>query len=1582
MADIEDVQVKKLSLGPEGGDLPASGGGGEFLTVDERKSQIDAKGMKNREKDAAEISAILASSTKYKVNQYGRFRSIIDLSGATEDENGMIQGAKYLVQPSDGFADLYDDNLYDMGNYNKADLLKEGNRRDDMVRRSANLQFWEGRRKDGTLVHGETTEAARALEETVYSQLREGLYDAAPIAAAKAAYSGTSAIVSPLRAVAANPLARFVTTAGPLIAGATAFGYGIAMQETYRPDMAQKIFDAQNQEIKEKTDAGYYTDVLQPRILTLEEIRDRLDPEFAPFKTKLVNTMARNSVSSATSLIAMGGLYVKPLDKALNVITGGRVGAVANATKKAELHFINANREAAKQGINLKPATPDMIKARVKIELLKDIESEKNQMWGSVFRFINTFPSKQKLEQLSNPLRYGLSALSSEIGANTAISFAAYESYLGSGRTEELGKMPFGIGGALLVNAGVLGTTSIGGAVVGTTRLTLGLIGSIGDLALDSFQNPLVTRALIGENKNKIFNFLSGQGDLKDLDLSKMQYAGKEIDPAKLRKSLISIREMIVQSNVSTGGEIIDQLRISAAAVEEITGMINASGNKELIAQWKPEYTMGVLLKFDVAKAMQVRFLQAQIGVSPSERDLGTSIAEQFGAIKNASNKTLSQANALMAMLMDGDMTAFSNKPAYKQYVQILSKAMDKSQKELDDFEQLSDNAVMYRWNDAVSKLMVTAEKEGLSENTLKQAEIMEEIITDNPMFGKLLDLTDTQSQNILDDAGKLQNFKDEIHLAIREIYKNAQGADRNLDELYDVSKGKGNIGVIAAKRSEDALDGQRRASSYAAWNMMGQVKHINKQSKLNYDKIGETPDDGYIDVTDMWVKIQADDLGKDSLLAEDQMSGVSGVVNKYFKTNVRSAVDSYFDGLGSGNAGNGYKFLKKAIKDKIITPKTSLPSFNRKEALAMWLSNPKNMEDLNEIGPVFRIKINIDEAEQLTDKFKFLRSFYTPKDQAQFPSKNKKVKADTARLWSSIEAKFKEEVMEKLPRINQERRQIATDYFRETVVPMRDTWFWKQSWGSIKNADVSSVTGYSHGVGMGDRPASWLDEFFKLITNKKDGARNARVLWNDFTKFYGPPEIKLPDGKVVRNDKYHNALEAISDYFEFRVHASSEGMLYDSSKKGKGFSFGVEPDETSPKFKEQSKVMKRKPGETIDEPLTDITFGKTADGTPFDQLKYDDSWSAIINWEKASSGAFQQTLSYSSAREIDKIMKLSEAGGKIIKQNVETAQLAIADAIVVATGVKSTIKLNARKIQDVLGLNYGERGNTAKMVESLLANPENYDVLVREIGQTTIGGVIYTPQMLLQQIVTDGLVNLTKGNLTELATKFQIPEVMARTDGLVMKYLMDQNPALFEQVFTPEHLSNIKKVNNFLLRFVSDDVLNPAGGGTMGLAKPDAGNIQYSNSKIMNRIWTTQIGKTTKAWLGIEAAAAMMFNTDSSAFGAILLSEQSAEGFLKFLTSGKLSPFTLDPSKLSWFDKMVGGANSAGTAAYQVAVDGVQEGDFFMWLEDTGLDSTLSDKTYGKLRAQYEANVGGNALRQGLGATRDYLGVQMQDLF
>ena len=61
-----------------------------------------------------------------------------------------------------------------------------------------------------------------------------------------------------------------------------------------------------------------------------------------------------------------------------------------------------------------------------------------------------------------------------------------------------------------------------------------------------------------------------------------------------------------------------------------------------------------------------------------------------------------------------------------------------------------------------------------------------------------------------------------------------------------------------------------------------------------------------------------------------------------------------------------------------------------------------------------------------------------------------------------------------------------------------------------------------------------------------------------------------------------------------------------------------------------------------------------------------------------------------------------------------------------------------------------------------------------------------------------------------------------------------------------------------------------------------------------------------------------------------------------------------------------------------QVFVSDDEEAGFFMWLEDTGLDSKLSDKNYGELRKQYMEAVGGNAFMQ----SKKYLGNQMRDLF
>ena len=93
--------------------------------------------------------------------------------------------------------------------------------------------------------------------------------------------------------------------------------------------------------------------------------------------------------------------------------------------------------------------------------------------------------------------------IGAEGGANLGISLAAYHSWLGSGKTEELGKLPFAFGGS------IIGTSPLVAIPVGTTRFTLGLIGAIGDAAIDQFQDPAMPAALLGPNRNRIFKYLS-----------------------------------------------------------------------------------------------------------------------------------------------------------------------------------------------------------------------------------------------------------------------------------------------------------------------------------------------------------------------------------------------------------------------------------------------------------------------------------------------------------------------------------------------------------------------------------------------------------------------------------------------------------------------------------------------------------------------------------------------------------------------------------------------------------------------------------------------------------------------------------------------------------------------------------------------------------------------------------------------------------------------------------------------------------------------------------------------------------------
>jgi hypothetical protein len=509
-----------------------------------------------------------------------------------------------------------------------------------------------------------------------------------------------------------------------------------------------------------------------------------------------------------------------------------------------------------------------------------------------------------------------------------------------------------------------------------------------------------------------------------------------------------------------------------------------------------------------------------------------------------------------------------------------------------------------------------------------------------------------------------------------------------------------------------------------------------------------------------------------------------------------------------------------------------------------------------------------------------------------------------------------------------------------------------------------------------------WLEKVFKQLQNQD----TATVFWNDFVNFYGPAEIN-----GVRNHEYHNALTSISDYLQFRVHAASEGVLFKSAPDGKSFkTLNINPDKTSPEFIDQLEVMKPGAEPVVDsdfiKPLkieTQIVDGQPTYSSPF---AHDQSFTAIQNLEKASNGQFSQNLGYDSVKHMHKIVSEGGAGAKLIKDVVKKTTKNIKIAQDTNVKAKAAFKANADVIQEVLGVAFKNRGSTGDITQALLENPENYDILIDKLDMSSAGDKINS-RGLLQYIITDGLIQLSKSNIEKVATGYGVQKIIAQSDGMVLKEYFDNHGNFLKKVFDKEHFETFEKINNYLLRFVTDST------GKMSnykFTRPDGLNIQYSNTKIMNRIWTTQIGKVNPSFLGIEAAASLLFNTNSNAFGALMLNKYVASEFYDFLVTGRLPVHILNTNVVSYLDQWAAITNGLFSAGTNLTYNqSISEDEHKRRIFNKAFNIKANDPNQMEKWQRYKDNVGGNVVIQSKdflldNATKayDYIDEQMDMLF
>lgn len=1526
-------------------------GSDPILTVGGEQMQPPVKGLIEKEEKAKEekgaeeaeevINSIRSSDGTVYTNNWGRFKSELDFTNATQDELGVFSGVTYSIIPSKEFtANGVEDilNYGPMAGNTLEELLREQNKRDQVVRRSADITWHEAKDPDGKFIHGETTAAIKKLEETVWNQMKQGVYDAIPVGLGRTAFLASAAVLPPqLKATVAFPI------------GLGTFAYSLWRMDVYTPDMAEEIFKNQMNEIDEKEKAGYYTDKNAPRVLTVDQIRDRLDPEFASFYTKTMNAIARNAPASALILIGGGG--VAPVDRLINIVTGGRLGKSAKALKKAEQHFINQNKAIVEAGgVALSKPTQKELVYRAGIILKEDLKKETDNLRTGFLRFIYGFNTNQKIEQMRNPLNYLLRWGFGEVGAGGGMAFAAYtDAYLTGGlQTQTIDKIPYAAAGAMLL-------PKLGGLGITGARTVAGILGYIATTPATMFQSKNLTNVLTNPAINeRVYNWLSGKN--KNLPTN--------IDGVTT-KELFDLREQLARYDMESGGVLIDNLKISMQTVGVLDEAIKNSGNKELIDNWDPRQALGLMTQLDIITAIENRYLVNRLhGKTPTMENIDPKFAE----IQDARAIVLQNGETLIKLLLDSDLAAFSNKPLYSDFVANLSTKIADSKVRTTQLEKLGDSAIAYRYSVAVSDLMVTAEKEGLSPITLEKARNITDILDNNPDFAKNFKIQDEVTNEILTGVNAVKAYKKSIQLAITQIYENSKRADIEINELY--TKGDGNVEKINEFRKRNASNGEVLASNFYAHTNMTRVQSVMKTNRNNYTTVGKNSEDGFVDVTDMYIAIEDKLTSATKANIPEDIDAIKNSINLYLRTAVNHSVDDWFTNYGPGSPRQGYDMYEQFLKRTNVKLHSSLPDFGNKKDLASWLI--KNQENLRY---PFKILATLGDVKGINDKIKSAAFDAYGADKMYKPNLPNRLKQSQRGLtWDEIKEITNTEYVSKLSKVDKDKLKAAHNNFRDVVIPMRGSTIYANSHGSIKNPNVKSITGFSHGPD--NRPDLWLNKVFQKL-QKPD---TAKAFWNDFIDFYGPAEI---DG--VRNDDYHNALTAISDYLQFRVHQASEGVLY-STKGDEMKIIGVDPDVTSPQYIEQVEVPEASPI-TGTPPLVDETFVREigikeqiVEGTPryTSKFEHNAAFSAIINLEKASNGKFAQNLAYDSVKRLYTIVSEGGAGAKIIKDTVKKATKNIKIASEVSVTAKATLKANSEVIGDVLKITYSDRGNTAKLAERILENPETYDMLIKQLDMSRAGNSM-TSKGLLQYIITDGLINLSKKEIYKISKAYGLSDTIVKTDGMILKEYFNKYDNILRKVFDPEHFSLFKKINNYLLRFVA----GPEGDiSDYKFTRPDGLNIQYSNTKVMNRIWTTQIGKTNPSWLGIEALAATLFNTNSEPFGALMLNKYVAAEFHKFLVEGKLPANVIKTSQVTFLDQWVALAN--GMFGVKNALGFTQsmsedEHERQKWMRRMNIKS--NDPKAMEKWQRYKANVGGNAILQSYDAAKEYGGYALDSV-
>ena len=1517
----------------------------------EEKSGIkpgEAEIVKMQDVTQEKFSEVEAKTQNIIQTDYGSYISVVDLSEGNlyktrMDKEGKYYNVWHVIEPNKDVSGIEGAISYKLQDGMTAEEIEDTvNKRNESIRGSGDLTY----QPDHQNIPLATVYAA---EELTVAQMMRGMFNTAPfsmgIAAGKTLYKGYGALVDTkvLQGAGKTPMGKFLKNVaiwGSIGTGIVATGtaYHIVDKVTEKLEKegisqfsslgwAHLLFEFQQKEMElRKLDPNHVDIKQRPRTLTVEQFATLLDPKFASYWTKLANTLTEGGAATFTFGVGTKTMGLRDLD-VLNIFTKGNNARMQKYHSQALENLKEIDQKLLKTG-GIKTQTP--LPQRVTNEIKKIIDAEeladKEQIFTLAARFIVGFERQQIGQKLLSPRKWLLEVGGGEVGAGALSSSAAeYNWYGSSARTEDIDKLGWVLAGATLFPNTLAFVPKIlnnmpGRAIVGIAEggsYATGWLTKKLSQSIDPEGRTQLGRYLSDspENVTNFFTFIKGDKRMLPSNM-----------PDDVKKAAINFRRTVLRMDAEIGGKIIDNMHVStemSQQVGELSARLYPDNPKAKEAF--TEDTMGIFTGLEVIGAMEDFLINAvtsgnKVNLTKAQLRLQTALAEQKEKAIEKASKIYEDLLRMDVSTLEGDVVE-----SHRRMTDALAETIQLHDGRTAELGQFIDEALAMTANNAFKKL-ITNPYEG-------QHEVEEVIAMMQSPRGKSLTITIDGTE--LTGTEAIKHMIAQVQSTLDDAYLLTMDGRRILDDTFTVS-GKTHPLSIA-----DQYEGSRTVlTSVEKMEVSGHHfaatmnnRRISAKAYKNdlYAEAFDNPEDSTLDVTKLYASIGEKIESISSTAAAGSNTAKATIfARQFFSDAVDESITPFIKTLGQGDYKKGIKALKKLIpklkKLGVIIPAGSLDDVNKLgQALFSAQIVGKNGESQIEIingvlkaGGLSELRLMIPTVEFRQGMINGTAHLTRINNAANAARRG----ADTYvgdKLFREILADLDTEANVKYNTRNEGAYKVALDFYKDDYLPMVNSTLWKESFGKTIGSDAKSPTTLRHKTQV----HTWLSEAIKTID--PNDPLTGITFMNDFRAFFGTN----PDTSA-----YKAAIAALDD------------TLIEM-----GLELPTRPYVTGLSDVATQKVKVGDPSflDTTGGALLPDEVGFRSASSYATPAKISTTLSADKKYDRISGivKVLENTNLYQKGQAsniFDKVNRAIRQGGpdaqKAINNNLDIVAKQIEKFGANQKNLRGQFN-SMRKLQ-IADLQTFQKllGQPGAMVEEMLNKPDLIDMVRDSFIKNSENG-----DELFKTLWAEGLLKLTEKGSLITKTDVGTSGVQAIYDAQVFTKLLQKNKIKLTKIFGADHINDMLLINQLLLR--QTKAVQKGGYSQIKFIARKGANFVYGPASIISRLYAANSGRTSYRYIGAEAVAALLVNSDNKVITALMTNPKWAAEFRKFMQDPRQTMDSMSANTITWLHELAGAVSAVGQGIF--IEETPEESDKYWFTEQVDKIISKGKETYGR---------------------------------